>query len=700
MKKNKKHSLFFMGLVVLFLTSCQEQQPITISSLLEEMINRESLTRYPTPEYRCSQFSSYDRRSVTPDSISWYANKDNSNFLRIDSINGRREFVLFDAVGPGAIVRYWSTFCNERCGQGILRFYFDNDSLPTIEGVALNILSGGELVGTPLSASVPEEAPYLKRGHNLYLPLPYAKHCKITYEKDNVFSHDCDDPGTCEAIFYNINYRTYTKETQIITFSKEELTKANKILEKVQNILSSNIKNIRKKGDLITSIAGRLSPGNHAVRQIKGENAIRQIKLRIKADNLEQALRTTILEFIFDGHRTVWCPAGDFFGTGYQIRPSSTWYTHVDANGDMESYWVMPFKKECEVKIHNYGEQDVELLQADIVTSSYDWNKESMYFCSEFKQYSQLLTKIDSIPLAPPNAFDLNFVNLKGKGVFVGDVLTLFNTAYGWWGEGDEKIYVDGEDFPSHFGTGTEDYYGYAWSRWEKINNHPFLGQPDGSGNLWPGYVVNLRFRSMDAIPFKQSLKLDMEMWHWYRTIINYAPTCFWYIKPGDDINVKEDMENIKTQVALKREDLISPYPISGRIEGENLSLVSKSNGKIFYQVNEEYGWSNKTQLWWNSCKVGDILEMAFYSHESDEHDLEFMMTQAPDYGFLRIYLNGNYVLDFNGQHNQIQTKLIKANRMKLEKGRNILKLQIINKPNHGKYCNSGIDYINIIKSK
>lgn len=97
----------------------------------------------------------------------------------------------------------------------------------------------------------------------------------------------------------------------------------------------------------------------------------------------------------------MWCPAGDFFGTGYQIRPSSTWYTHVDTNGNMESYWVMPFKKECEVKIHNYGEQDVELLQADIITSSYDWNKESMYFCAEFKQYSQLLTKIDSIPLEP-----------------------------------------------------------------------------------------------------------------------------------------------------------------------------------------------------------------------------------------------------------------------------------------------------------
>ena len=41
-------------------------------------------------------------------------------------------------------------------------------------------------------------------------------------------------------------------------------------------------------------------------------------------------------------------------------------------------------------------------------------------------------------------------------------------------GEGDEKVYVDGETFPSHFGTGTEDYYGYAWGRYEPWINHPF----------------------------------------------------------------------------------------------------------------------------------------------------------------------------------------------------------------------------------
>ena len=48
-------------------------------------------------------------------------------------------------------------------------------------------------------------------------------------------------------------------------------------------------------------------------------------------------------------------------------------------------------------------------------------------------------------------------------------MLHLINYHRGWWGEGDEKIYVDGEDFPSHFGTGTEDYYGYAWCRPEEF---------------------------------------------------------------------------------------------------------------------------------------------------------------------------------------------------------------------------------------
>ena len=68
---------------------------------------------------------------------------------------------------------------------------------------------------------------------------------------------------------------------------------------------------------------------------------------------------------------------------------------------------------------------------------------------------------------------DWNYIEAQGKGVYVGDNLAVMNPVKEWWGEGDEKIYVDGEKFPSHFGTGTEDYYGYAWC-WPVAFQHPF----------------------------------------------------------------------------------------------------------------------------------------------------------------------------------------------------------------------------------
>ena len=95
---------------------------------------------------------------------------------------------------------------------------------------------------------------------------------------------------------------------------------------------------------------------------------------------------------------------------------------------------------------------------------------------------------------------DWNYVEVRGAGVFVGDTLAVTNPVKTWWGEGDEKIYVDGETFPSHFGTGTEDYYGYAWGSPEPFEG-PFHAQPrcDGPDNY--GHTTVSRVRILDAIP-------------------------------------------------------------------------------------------------------------------------------------------------------------------------------------------------------
>jgi hypothetical protein len=120
------------------------------------------------------------------------------------------------------------------------------------------------------------------------------------------------------------------------------------------------------------------------------------------------------------------------------------------------------------------------------------WDERSMHFHADW----QYRYPFDSQP-----AFDWNYLTAQGQGVLAGDVLTVMNTSPDWWGEGDEKIFVDGEAFPSHLGTGTEDYYGYAYCTPEFFED-PFHAQPRADGPRNFGRVTNLRCRSLDAIPF------------------------------------------------------------------------------------------------------------------------------------------------------------------------------------------------------
>ena len=550
----KHFILTFLCLSWLLIPANGNNRVISVESLLQEMINRDQLSQYPEPFYVNKQFSSYDRATTDPSEQSWFANWDRSMFIRVDNTKGRKEYVMMDAEGPGAIVRFWMTFASPDCGKGTLRIYIDNSTEPVIEGSALDVISGGKLAGVPLSTSVSDLTSYAMRGHNLYLPIPYKKHCKVTYESSNIKDFGAKTGG--EAVYYNINYRTYEAGTKVVSFSKRELQKCQQVLANVQKQLQQRTvvlpDNVNK-----TTLKGTLAPSQSIFQKIENNNsAIRKVSFTINSTNKEQALRSTILSISFDGYKTVECPLGDFFGTGYQVRPSNTWYTHVDAEGTLSCYWIMPYKKECIVSLENRSNDVVTVTNGEITTAPYQWDQNTMYFGTSWRQYTNLSTGEFKNNEGGGYPFDINYVNLQGKGVYVGDGITLFNTRDAWWGEGDEKVYIDGEQFPSHIGTGTEDYYGYAWCRPERFSNHPFIAQPDGSGNFHPGYTVNLRFRNLDAIPFKTSLKFDMEMWHWVNAVINFAPVTYWYIAPENAMQSPSMLEEATKPVVTKLEQM------------------------------------------------------------------------------------------------------------------------------------------------
>jgi hypothetical protein len=678
-------------------------ETVSLHSLLEEMVDRDELARFPKPEYTCRQFSSYDRDSTDPNNkATWFANMDRSQFVRIDEVDGHKEYVMMDADGPGAIVRMWATWHGPGGGDfsnGTLRIYIDGAEKPAIEGRASNVIDGGLLAGPPLSEGVSSSTPYKQRGHNLYLPIPYARHCKVTYSTDVLV-----DRGAYkgEALYYQINYRTYDSGTDIDSFSMEVLKDAKPLVEKVNRILQERSAP-EQKGTKSKKWQGELKPKSSQVLfAIDEPGAVRRLRFKINAKNMPQALRSTVLEVKFDDEPTVWAPIGDFFGTGYHIRPYRTWYTSVSADGELACNWVMPFAKNATFVLHNLGDQEVSVEHAEANIGDWSWDDRSMHFHATWHQYSEedtgeTVEKRDN----GRHAHDLNFTSVHGKGVYVGDALTVFNGAGQWWGEGDEKIYVDGEQFPSHIGTGTEDYFGYAWCRPEFFDS-AFHAQPEGGGNLVGGFTVNVRYRALDAIPFTKSLKFDMELWHWAKTKVDYAPTSLFYARPGATSTIEPDPQSAARRVTLKREDIVKVYRVPGVIEAENLKAAKVTGGKVTVQEVPEFGWSNDRQVWWTHAHVGDEMIVEFKVEKPGKYEVIANLTKAIDYAIVTASVNDFHSAEPLDRFNPtVANDELRLGTFDLVNGVNHLTFKIEGANPHAlkKYM-VGIDYLKLVPAK
>ena len=135
---------------LVLLTTPQASTPaVTLSSLLEEMVDRKALARYPEPAYRSLQASSYNRLSVARDQPGWFADSDGIGFIRTEKINDRTEWVIMEHDGPGCITKMWTPFfyyrLNNRTGPDI-RIYLDGNKasgeLPTTQVTLQNVERG------------------------------------------------------------------------------------------------------------------------------------------------------------------------------------------------------------------------------------------------------------------------------------------------------------------------------------------------------------------------------------------------------------------------------------------------------------------------------------------------------------------------------------------------------------------------------
>lgn len=617
-------------LIIPIIISCgvSDKDEITITTLLEEMVDRDAITQFPENGYKTLQASSYNRESVSPDKPGWFADSDGVYCIRTEENNGKKEWVLMEDEGPGVITKIWAVcfyYGLKNTTGANINFYLDGNPEPAISTNFFNLVKGNDFVKVPLADSS-------ARAGNLYFPIPYAKSCKITMDN---------------KVFYNIiNYRKYPKGTKIKTFTMEDFRKSEKTIAKVSNLLM-----MKPSAEGVRVKESRVVKPNESVTFAlpSGNNALRQFSIKISdTKDIAQALRSVVLTADFDDNTTVWAPVGDFFNNVGKIRSYDMWERSVSEDGTMTCRWVMPYKESAVFGVENFGNENVT-VNMSVITNEMKWTDNSMHFYATW----QMDNPTPTFPL-----YDWNFLEATGKGVVVGDQWTVLNPVQGWWGEGDEKIYVDEDfnrNFPSHFGTGTEDYYGWAGGVVPTPKDEfvkPFLGNVIVGENRSKGYNVCSRTRSLDAIPFNNKIKFDIESSCGRRSkshFLQYAQTTFWYGKPGVKHNRNslpefasaklpqiEDLEKLINDAKSKQ------YIVDGALEAEIYPVVSKSEGvkENFAKIPMwgEISSGDMKNLWFT--KKGDFAELKI-TEQFEDSDILMCAALGRTCGDFDIYVNG-----------------------------------------------------------
>ncbi len=607
---------------------------ITTGSLLEEMVDLARLADFPDPYFKTVQFSSYDRRSTVPNAPGWYANSDGfggepiPNFLRVlkpPAPDGIGDYLMTEVNGPGAIVRGWTAQI-----AGELRVFLDGDEKPVFDGPAsIFLLDRYGHYARQAGLPVEEVGDAFHQRDADYFPIPFSKSCRIVWKGKLSDLH-----------FYQVQVREYAPGTPVRTFQPEDLKTWAEEIDRAISILrhpSRALDEVSAKEKIPLDRTVAAGERLEVFKSDRGPGAVRMLALKVEAPDWRNALRQTLMDIRFDGSPLpqVEAPVGDFFGAAPGINPYETLPMTVKPDGTMICRFLMPFARSMSLSFRNYGEQPVR-ISGELLVSPYGWRPDrSMHFRARWRVNHDLLA-------APgEGAFDLPFLVAHGQGVYVGTAVMLMNpspvpTAWGnWWGEGDEKVFVDGETLPSTFGTGSEDYFNYSWSACD-LFEHPYCAQPVCTGPDTRGYISNCRWHILDALPFNQEIAFYMELYSHRRTPgLSHARIAYHYARQGirdDGVPIMDS--DARLAPLPKAWQPVASHGSQGAIFHQAESLEAKGDGEI--SVVEGELWSGGRLLLWRPGKKGDKLSLALEVQKAGRYAIVMTSAMTPDSGSFR----------------------------------------------------------------
>lgn len=634
-----KAILFTISLTLISLSACHKSgQIVTTGTLLNEMTDLERLSQFPEQTYRTVQYSSYDRRSTKPGDPTWFANDDGfgnepipgfQEVLKLPDTSGIGAYLICDIQQPGAIVRLWTAGIN-----GKIRFFLDDMDTPVYEGAAedffwrtLGVLTGNVFNMDSLQA--------FRQFDAVYFPIPFAEGCRIEWIGNKKEIH-----------FYHVGVRIYDPGADVETFPVDDFKRFMTELEETnRDLLSQMEQRARQKSK--TQLVKVVVPSSSTIELFSTSQAqvIDRIRLNIKALDYEEILRKCVLRIYFDSSATpqVQAPIGDFFGAAPGINPYQSTPFAVQIDSTMICRFLMPFQHSACVVLDNQSGEDIGIT-GEISTRDYKWEKgKSMHFYGRWRMDHDLTAS--NINDENNQISDILYLNASGKGRIVGSAAFIYNpsnvpTSWGnWWGEGDEKIFIDRDTFPSFFGTGSEDYFNYSWSS-SRLFSYAYCGQPrnDGPGNR--GNVSNFRWHILDDILFKEKTSFTMELRH-HGIVpgLSYGRIVYFYALPGLSSDPQEILQDHLRKIDYQTWVPEAYLGSSGYtfIQAEKLlnieSNVALEQGKM---------WAAGNILIWNPKNKGEEISFLIRTGQTIERtNVGFTLAHSPSGGKISVLING-----------------------------------------------------------
>ncbi len=625
-------------------------ETLTYVDLVKRMTDLEHLAVLPQPGEKCAQWSSYDRASrydeQTGRYVNWGANGDGDKFIRREG----DQIVMAEMEGPGCIWRIWSALAQ----KGHVKIYLDGREEPAVDLPFVDYFTG---------KAAPFDYPSLSyqltdvgsRGHNLYLPIPYQKSCKIVAEKG-------------WGRYYQFVYTTFPKGTKVPTFSSDLPSEAVAALRQLDTFLREDRGTDpagEREGQKTIVQQARLEPDETRMLRIRGPQAITAIRGKMDFRDREDqmaALRQLVLRITFDSAEkpAVWCPLGDFFGTAPGVNFYKSLVTGMTDQGAY-AYWYMPFARSAAIELVNEGEVARE-LEFEIVYAplSRPFEQLGHFHCKWHR---------DIFPLSQDRSPDWVMLRTEGRGRFCGVMLHVWNPRGGWWGEGDEKFFVDGERFPSTIGTGSEDYFGYAWCH-PGLFQFPFHCQTMTENNQ--GHQSVLRWHVADNVPFQKSLEACIEKYYPNSRETLYACVPCFYLAPGQ-------ADPIGRSPVEQRHG----YYVRPPAGGGGFKVLGKPRGNVQSQDMAGFGagkWNKDDQLWWTGAGPGDKLDIVLKVEKSGTYRTSVTLTKAIDYAIVQFYVDGQKAGQPIDLYNDgvIPTGPIELGTFKLDQGDHKVTVEIV----------------------